>query len=125
MKYLSLLKSESLAWALGIIVAVALATFAFSYVGWLGVGLVGMAGLVITTRLDLFGGHAMPEIGPGHNPVTRYAQQLERERTQSSPEQKMAAAAQRVKHKRILYAVNTGLIAMTAFGLGLFFLHQI
>ncbi len=124
MKYLPLLTSESLAWALGIIVTVALATFAFSYVGWLGVGLVGMAGLVITTRLDLFGGHAMPEIGHGHNPVTLYAQQLERERTQT-PEQKMAAAAQRVKHKRILYAVNTGLIAMTAFGLGLFFLHQI
>ena len=124
MKYLPLLMSESLAWALGIIVTVALATFAFSYLGWFGVGLVGMAGLVITTRLELFGGHAMPEIGHGHNPVTLYAQQLERERTQT-PEQKMAAAAQRVKNKRVLYAVNTGLIAMTTFGFGLFFLHQI
>ena len=124
MKVLPLLQSESLAWALGIIATAALATFAFSYVGWLGVGLVGLAGLVITTRLDLFDGHAMPEIGHGHNPVTLYARQLERQRAQT-PEQKMAAAAQRAKRKRTLYAINTGLIAMTAFGFGLFFLHQI
>ena len=83
-----------LAWALGVIATAALAAVAFSFVGWLGVGLVGMAGLVITTRLDLFDGHAMPEIGHGHNPVTLYARQLERQRAQT-PEQKMAAAAQR------------------------------
>ena len=125
MKDLPSFESESLAWVLGTIATAALATFAFSYAGWLGIGLVGMAGLVVTTRLDLFDGHAVPEIGHGRNPVTLYAQQLERQRAQGSPEQKMAAAAQRVKRKRTLYAVNTGLIAMTAFGFGLFFLHQV
>jgi hypothetical protein len=124
MKNLPLLESESMAWALGIIATAALATFAFSYVGWLGIGLVGMAGLVITSRLDLFGEPAVPDIGHGRNPVTLYAEQLERQRAQTSPEEKMRAAARRAKRERTLYAINTALIAMTAFGMGLFFLHQ-
>ena len=120
MNYMALLKSESLAWAFGVIATMALATLAFSFIGWLGIGMVGLIGLIVTTQNELFGGSGASH---DHHSVSLYAR--EQQRAQDSQEQALAEAAKRIKNKRVHYAVNTGLIAMTAFGFGLFFLHQI
>ena len=114
-----------MAWGLGIVVAVALAAILFAAVGWLGIGLLGLVGLLVSTRLDLHGGHAVPDMGQGSSTVQIYAKQLKERDAATSPVEKMAAAAERAKRARVLYAVNTVFIAMIAFGFGLFFLHQV
>ena len=93
--------------------------------GWLGIGLIGLLGLVITTRVDLHGGHAVGDVGHGASGVGLLAKQIEAREAHSSPEQRMAEAAERAKRSRGLYILNTVLICMTVFGFGLFVLHQL
>ncbi|MFQ5775382.1 MAG: hypothetical protein ACE5GS_12750 [Kiloniellaceae bacterium] len=125
MNPLQQLRSETAAWVLGMVVVGVLALVAFSQVGWLGIGLVGLVGLLISVRLDLHGGRAVADISHGSSGVRMYARQLAEEESRSSPEQKMAAAEERAKRSRVLYLINTVWIAMIAFGFGLFFLHQL
>ena len=54
-------RREWIAIALGLAVAVSLAWFMFCLVGWLGVGLVGLIGLVISSRVALDDGRAVPD----------------------------------------------------------------
>ncbi len=100
------------AWILGAAVAGALSAVAYWLIGWLGIGLLGLMGLNVSTRV-------------GSSAVPMYAKQLKAQDSPSSPEQKMAATAEREKRSRTLYLINTVFIAMTVFGLGLFVLHQL
>jgi len=119
------LRSELAAWVIGAVALAVVTVFAFSWVGWLGFGLVGLVGLVTSTRLDLHGGGAVPDSGFGSGPVALYARQLEMQRALSSPEQKLAAEAERQKRDRTLYLMNTVFIPMTVMGLVLFFRYQL
>ena len=82
--------------------------------------------MVISTNIGLRSGHAAADGELGSGAVAMYARQLEEEeKSQSSPEQKMAAAAMRAKQSRVLYLINTVFIAMTVLGFGLFIHHQL
>jgi|GEM_PF-1931672 len=120
------LRSEKVAWILGCAAIGVLSIGALWLVGWIGVGLLGLAGLIVTSRVDLHGGHAVIDSGHGSGDVASYARQLDEARAAAaSPEQKMAAAAEREKRSRTLYLLNTIFIALTALGLGLFALHEL
>ena len=125
MKLSRLLGSDRAAWVLGAGALSALSALAYWQVGWLGIGLLGLIGLVITTRIDLHGGHAVADSGHGTGAVGLLAKQIEAQKAHTSPEQRMAEAAERAKRSRGLYILNTVLIGMTVFGLGLFVLHQL
>ena len=119
------LRAESSAWVLGAALLSVVSALAYWQVGWLGVGLVGLVGLIITTRLDLHGGHAVVDSDHGSGAVPLLAKQLDARTSGVSPEQRMAEAAERARRSRGLYIVNTVLIAMTVFGFGLFVLYQL
>ena len=125
MRLIEMLRLEATAWLLGAVALAGLSALAYAQIGWLGIGIIGLFGLLISTRIDLHDGHALAESDFGSGDVPHYARQREVERSQTSPEQRMAMTAERQKRARLLYLVNTVFIAMTALGLRLFVLYQL
>ena len=122
----SVLRSEATAWLAGAVLLVGFSAYVYSLIGWIGVGVIGLLGLVISTTVALHGGHAVTGSGYGSGDAHMYAKQLEEARkSQSSPEQKMAAAAGRAKRSRTLYLINTVFIGMMTLGFGLFTLYEL
>ena len=103
--------------ATGLVVAAIVGALAFTYVGWLGLGIIGLFGLVGSVREELSGGKA-----PGTAGIL--ARQARGASEDDSPEARMRAAASWSKRSGILYLVNTVCIALVAVGFGMFFLHQ-
>ncbi len=123
----TVLKSESTAWRLGVFVVVGSSVIAYILVGWLGIAIIGLIGLVISVNISLYGDQAMPASGGhGGGDVAMIARQIEEaRRSQSSPEQKMAAAAARAKRSKTLYAVKLFFLSMALSGFWLFSRYQI
>jgi len=107
-----------------IVVALIAAVVSFSYIGWLGVALLGLIGLLVSIRLDLHGGHAVPDTGQGTTAVGLYAKQLE-EQAQSSPDQKLADNERRAERSKLLYVINTVCMCLILFGLYMFIRFQL
>ncbi len=107
-----------------VVVALIAAVVSFSYIGWLGVGLLGLIGLLVSIRLDLHGGHAVPDTGQGTTAVGLYAKQLE-EQTRSSPDQKLADKERRAERSKLLYLINTVCMCLIIFGFYMFIRFQL
>ena len=107
-----------------VFVALIVAVVSFTYIGWLGVGLLGLIGLLVSTRLDLHGGHAVPDTGQGTTAVDLYAKQLE-EKTRSSPDQSLADKARRAERSKLLYIINTVCMCLIIFGFYMFIRFQL
>ncbi|MEM7172742.1 MAG: hypothetical protein AAF530_21445 [Pseudomonadota bacterium] len=121
MAQVSFLKSAKTAWILGVVTVFGVSLLAYLLVGWLGIAIVGLLGLVISTNNSLHGGHSVAGADLGSANVAVFARQMEEQkRTQSSPEQKMAAEARRTKQNRIAYLINSVFVGMTLVGLWLF-----
>ena len=120
------LKSDSTAWLLGAFVVVGSSAIVYIQVGWLGIGIIGLIGLVISVNISLHGDQAMSASGGhGSGDVPMIARQLEEaRRSQSSPEQKMAAAAARAKRSKKLYVIKLFFLGMTLSGFWLFSRYQ-
>ena len=109
---------------LWVVVAIVAAVVSFTYIGWLGIGLLGVIGLLVTTRLDLHGGHAVPDTGQGTTAVDLYARQLE-EKAQSSPDQLLADKARRADRSKLLYIINTICMCLIILGFYMFIKYQL
>jgi hypothetical protein len=107
-----------------VLVALFAAVVSFFYIGWLGVGLLGLIGLLVSIRLDLHGGHAVPDTGQGTTAVELYAKQLE-EKARSSPDQKLADKAHRAERSKLLYLINTVCMSLIIFGFYMFIRFQL
>ena len=121
------LKSELSAWLLGSFVVVGSSAVAYIQVGWLGIAIIGLFGLVVSVNISLHGDQAMSASGGhGSGDVPMIARQLEEaRRSQSSPEQKKAVAAARAKRSKILYAIKLFFLGMALSGFWLFSRYQI
>jgi hypothetical protein len=122
----NILISETTAWRVGAVLLCSLSAFAYSLIGWVGVGTVGLLGLVISTNFNLHSGPALADRDFESGDVPLYARQLEEvQKSRSSPEQKAAATALLAKRSRVLYLINTVFISIMALGFGLSILHQL
>lgn len=122
----TVLRSGTAAWLAAASVLGVVSALAYSMIGWLGIGIVGLLGLLISTTVALHGGHALADSGFGSGGVPMFARQLEEARkSESSPEQKMAAAAERARRARTLYLINAIFTAMTVLGFWLFIRYQL
>lgn len=121
------LKSESIAWNFGAFVVVGSSAMAYFLGGWLGITIIGLLGLLISVNISLYGDQAMSAGGShGSGDVPMIARQLEEaQRSQSSPEQKMAAAAARAKRSKALYAIKLFFLGLALSGLWLFSRYQV
>ena len=99
--------------------------FGFWLAGWFGIGTVGVFGLLISATTAFSSGRAVVD-NFGDSDAPMFTRQLEEERkSQSSPEQKMAAEAARRARSRTLYLINSIFIAMTALGFWMFMQHDL
>lgn len=119
------LRSENFAVAVGAVVALFLALVAFLYVGWLGIGLIGIFGLLVSTRIDMHDGYAIADGFEGSNPVHMLAKQIKETESNSSPEKDKARQQEKHRRSKLFYLINTVFFVMSFLGIGLFFLHQI
>ena len=117
-------RQEWIAIALGLAVALALAWVLFGHVGWLGVGLVGLIGLMISSQVTLHGGRAVPDSDFGSTGVGIVARQMEEEH-RLPPDQRASRWAEQEKRSAVLYFVNTIGIALAVLGFTLFVVHQL
>ncbi len=118
------LKSVKTAMVLGLAVAALLSSLLFGLLGWLGIGLLGFFGLLISLRLEMQGGYAVPDLGRGDSSVNFLARQIEA-RERATPAQKLEQAANDAERKKWLTVVNTICIAMAVLGLIMFVRHQL
>jgi len=111
---------------MGAIVVAGSSAVAYIQVGWLGIGIIGLFGLVIAVNVSLHGDQAMSASGGhGTSDVAMIAKQLEEaRRSQSSPEQKKAAAAAKEKRSKTLYVIKLFFLGMTLSGFWLFSRYQ-
>ena len=103
--------------------ALALAGGLFATLGWIGLGILGLFGLVIAQNLDLYGDNPAAQF-PGTLAVHHAAQEQAR-RQRLSPEEKAAESATHNQKRRLLYLVNTVCLSLAALGFSMFFLHQL
>jgi len=109
---------------MGLLAALGLALVLYAAVGWLGVGLVGLFGLVISLRLKVQGGSPGTTDFAASDAVSLHAKQLEQQRG-AAPEQKLAEQAEAEARGMALYLVNTFCIALMALGFALFVVHDL
>ncbi len=113
-------------WAFGVALAL-IAIYAIGYgtrLGWLGVGLIGLAVLLISVRVDLEADHPVSLHSHGSAEINLVARQMS-ERFRASPEERLALAAARAKRRRILNLVRGIGLVLTIVGFGLFVEQQL
>ena len=108
--------------ALGLM-ALGLAAGFFATFGWIGLGLLGLAGLMIVQGVDLYGDNAAAQF-PG-SLAARYAVRERERRARLTPEEKLAESVRHDDAQRIFYVVNTICLSLTALGFSMFVLHQL
>lgn len=113
-------------WVLGVALAL-VAIYAIGYgtrLGWFGVGLIGLAILATSTRMNLEADHPASLQSHGAWEVNLAARQTS-ERSQASPEERLALAAARAKRRRSLNLVRGIGLVLTIVGFGLFVKQQL
>ncbi len=108
---------------IGFVIAGLAVIVLIQFVGWLAIGLIGLVVLLAAVRLELQGGHAVPDIHHSAKTVEILARQLQEEAKAATGAKKLALEAERLKRKRYHYIARTVGIALIALGFGMFFLH--
>ncbi len=108
---------------IGFVIAGLAVIVLIQFVGWLAIGLIGLVVLLAAVRLELHGGHAVPDIHHSAKTVEILARQMQEEAKAATGAKKLALEAERLKRKRFHYIARTVGIALVAIGFGMFFLH--
>lgn len=112
--------------AFGVALAL-IAIYAIGYgtrLGWFGVGIIGLAVLLISIRVDLEADHPVSLHGHGSAEINLVARQIS-ERSRASPEERLALVAAREKRRRVLNLVRGVGVVLTIVGFGLFVKQQL
>lgn len=113
-------------WAFGVAL-VLVAIYAIGYgtrLGWFGVGLIGLAVLLLSAQVDLDADSPGSLYFRGSAETNLVARQLS-ERFHASPEERLALAAARAKRRRVLGVVRGIGLVLTVVGFGLFVKQQL
>ena len=110
---------------LGFVIAGLVIIALVQLIGWLAIGLIGLVVLLAAIRLELHGGHAVPDIHQSAKTVDILAKQMQEEAKAATGAKKLAQEAEHRKRQRYLYIARTVGIALVAIGFGMFFLHQV
>ena len=113
-------------WAFGVALAL-IAVYAIGYgtrLGWLGVGLSGLAVLLISMWVDLDAEHPVSLHAHGSAELNLVARRMG-ERFRARAEERLALAAARAHRRRILSLVRGIGLVLTIVGFGLFVKQQL
>lgn len=112
------LPPELFAWVVGLLIVALVSVIAFLFIGWLGIFLIGVLGMTVTSNMELNGNYTIT------TDVKISARRVE-EFEKASASQKKMSAAEKAKQSRLVYILNTVWLAMIALGLAMFSAHQI
>lgn len=104
-----------------IAVAIVLAKF---YFGWFGVGLVGLLGLVISLRAEIFDEYGDPHERSCTHVVQMYSRQLDNRQLENRDAQ-LRRQGEDMKRDTMHRAINTVLGAIMFFGMAMYFVRVI
>jgi len=124
MKPWSFLYSVRFAAALGTLLLAVVSTIMFLVLGWFGIFIVGIIGMIITIRIDLHDGNAISDFDYGSTSVTMFAKQI-RQRDQLKGLERLRDQNDRRDRSRLVYVLNTVWLSMIGLGLAMFSIHQI
>jgi uncharacterized protein (DUF58 family) len=113
-------------WAFWVALAL-IAVYAIGYgtrLGWLGVGLIGLAVLLISNRVELEADHPVSPHAHGSAEINLAARRMS-ERFRASPEERLALAAARERRRRILGLIRGVGLVLAIVGFGLFLKQQL
>jgi len=119
-----MLHSENFAGGVIVTATFILTLYLSVYVGWLGMVLVGLVGLIITNRIELYDGYAISGESYDTSQTWLLARQMKIRDKENEIQRKCRASAL-AKLKRQIYIANTGFIAMVALGFSMFMTHQL
>ncbi len=93
------------------------------YFGWLGVGVVGLLGLLISHRAEIFDEHSDPHERNTHLVVAMHGRRLESQKTERPEE---SFKRKDINRRRILMhrVINTIFVAILMLGGSMYFLRQ-
>lgn len=119
---MSILRSQMTAYVVLGCFVVVLMVFGFRTYGWLGVGLVGITGLFISLRAEVFDAYGDPHERNGGFVVTMYARQLE-DRERETAEGAMKRLAEEARRHVFFRVINSVFGAIAIAGGTLHFIH--
>jgi len=119
MSQLRLTNAEQNALAGGLVLVAIVGGLAFYMVEWLGLGLLGLIGLVVTNKFELFEDTTIGAFERGSCGGDLLSRQAAADGDRS-PEGAMRRAAVRERRSQMVYLVNTLWIGLTTVGLGKF-----
>ncbi|MCP5374227.1 MAG: hypothetical protein H6907_21030 [Hyphomicrobiales bacterium] len=109
--------ASTLVAAFGVIVlATVAAGLLFGALGWLGIALFGVLGLLLASHLKLSGGRALHGGDLGADSVAMVARQMAAETEGRSPTQRRAEAERQRLRARILNLISLAFAALAALG---------
>jgi len=95
-----------------------------AFLGWFGMFLIGIVGLLISTRLELHNGIAVPDFDYGSTSIDIIARQ-NAERDRAGWQDQIDEKNRKTRQDFTIYNLNTIWLAMIALGLVMFSIHQV
>ncbi len=94
-----------------------------AYFGWLGVGMVGLLGLVISLRAEIFADHSDPHERNTHLVVAMHSRKLDAQKDERAEE---SLKRQHMERSRVMIhrVINTIFAAILMLGGSMYFLRQ-
>lgn len=121
--FMSFLRSPRAAFVtMAFFVAIAI-VFGFQSFGWLGVGFVGLLGLLISSRAEIFENVGDPHERASAHTVSMYAQQL-KNREMENPDAKRRREGEALQRYVFHRAINTIFVAIVMLGGSMYFLKE-
>jgi hypothetical protein len=108
----------------GLVMLIVVTLLVMMFVGWFGMFLIGVIGLLITTRLELHDGIAVPDFDYGSTSIDIIARQRE-QRENAGWQDQIDEKKRRERQAYVTYILNTIWMAMIALGLVMFSMHQV
>lgn len=119
---MGLLRSQRAAFVFMAFVIAFAIVMAKSYFGWFGVGLVGLLGLVISLRAEIFDKYGDPHERSCTHVVQMYSRQLENRQFENRDGQ-LRRQSKDMQRDILHRAVNTVLGAIMMFGMAMYFVR--
>jgi len=109
---------------LGIALLIVVTCVVMAVLGWFGMFLIGITGLLISSRLELHNGIAVPDFDYGSTSVGIIARQ-NAERDRADWHDQIEEKKRKARQDFMIYIQNTVWLGMIALGLVMFSVHQV
>ncbi len=123
MGIMPLLRSPRIAFVVMAFVVACGIVYGFRWFGWLGVGFVGLLGLLISMRAEIFENSGDPHERASHHAVHMLARQKENERLES-PDERRRREGETMQRYVFHRVINTIFAAILLLGGTMFFLKE-